>query len=226
MLSRNLLGANKILSNASVTYKTSAVSTSTVSTYTFNLTGTFEAGLCVIAVTAERATDENRVLSSVTFNTNPANSVVNTPLNGGGGNSLVSAIYAIRLGSTVTNPSIVTTFSNNMTRVGIASWIVQSAKDTPNQIQSSSIAGSSSSISNTLLSVGSNSVGIAVVTSGLYQTTNTWTNATARVTNRFASGTTGSFADFQGTPIGNYTVTSNSTAGSEDGQILVSATWR
>lgn len=214
-------------SNSTVTYISNNASSSDLTTYTFNLSGTFNPALYVMGISSERVANTGRSLSTVTFAGNSSSSVVNTSVNATVGNTIIGAIFAYRQTSSVTNPSIVLTFNGTMSRAVVGLWsIVDNSSDTAADTKSSSFNSSGSSLTNDYTSLQINDVGICVVSSGDANVV-TWTNATERydlqpgAENARASG-----ADFKTTTTGNRTITAASTVGVGDGMILVSAVWR
>lgn len=227
MLSHFLRAATPKGSNSTVTYISVNTSSTDLTTYTFNLSGTFNPALYVFGISSEDIAATGTTLSTVTFAGNSASSVVNTSVNASGGNVIIGAIFAYRQTSSVTNPAIVLTFSATTSRVAVGLWsIVDNSSDTAADTKSSSFTSSGSSLTNDYTSLQTNDVGVCVVCSGDNNSV-TWTNATERYDGTIGGeNTRASGADFKTTTTGNRTITAASTVGAGDGMILVSAVWR
>ena len=211
-------------SSATITYVNNFTNTSGLITYTFTVSGSQTAGLYVIGVIAENINNSTRTLSSGTFDGNAMTSVVNTKIVTGASGSLIGALFQYKLTSTASGPSVGITFSGAMSRANIGVWRIDSnTSDIVFDTDTSSISGSATDRTNTLVGLGSGYVGVAILANAGNATTS-WTNATERY-EAFASGTGGSGADFTTTSSGNRTITATSTSGSNDGLILVSGAW-
>lgn len=212
-------------SSATITYVENITVSGSANPYTFTLTGSQIAGLYVIGIIAENATISGRTISSGTFAGNAMTSVVNTAINTGGGGSLMGALFQYKLTSTTSSVSVAITFSGSVSRGNIGVWRIENnASDTVFDTDTSSISGTATSRTNTLVGLGSGNVGVAILANGGANLT-AWTNATERYDNPFASGTGGSGADFTTTSSGDRTITATATSGSNDGLVLVSGAW-
>ena len=208
-----------------LTYVTNSTSTSALTTYTFNLSGTYIAGLYVIGILSERGADAGRTLNTVTFNGNSMTSAVNTASATKAGGTMIGAIFQYNSSSSVTNPSVVVTFSGLMTRTNIGVWrINNNNSNTVYDTATNNVLGPATSITNTVNSLGEDYVGVSILGNADFATTS-WTNATERY-EAFASGTGGSGADFTTTSSGDRTITATSTTTSGTGAlVLVTAVW-
>lgn len=207
-----------------ITYVNNYTNTSALTTYTFNTSGTFVAGLYVVGVIAENANTAGRTLSSMTFGGNSMTSIINTASGTGNSGSLIGAIFAYRQTTDVSAPSIVATFSAGMSRANIGVWrINNNVSDTVFDTATSSISGTATNRTNTVNALKFNAVGVSILANG-NNTTTSWTNATERY-EAFSTGTGGSGADFQAVAEGDRTITATATSTSTDGLVLVTGVW-